>query len=106
MAQGTTENESETVTAKYAEHRVLCTECQSKADGGVLTAKRAPRRPGTAPALGLRAGGSTLDLTSDGPRKGANQDDVRISPAMSRGVTKSIRNSELSKAFRRVAGAR
>ena len=27
-----------------------------KAVGGVLTAKQAPRRPGTAPALGLRAG--------------------------------------------------
>jgi hypothetical protein len=27
-----------------------------KAAGGVLTAKQAPRRPGTAPALGLRAG--------------------------------------------------
>jgi hypothetical protein len=28
----------------------------SKAAGGVLTAKQAPHRPGTAPALGLRAG--------------------------------------------------
>src|SRR5262245_19875546 len=28
----------------------------TKAAGGVLTAKQAPRRPGTAPALGLRAG--------------------------------------------------
>src|SRR5262249_26228999 len=28
-----------------------------KAAGGALTAKHAPRRPGTAPALGLRAGG-------------------------------------------------
>jgi len=27
-----------------------------KAAGGVLTAKQAPNRPGTAPALGLRAG--------------------------------------------------
>src|SRR5438270_8996235 len=27
-----------------------------KAAGGALTAKQAPRRPGTAPALGLRAG--------------------------------------------------
>src|SRR5262245_4441602 len=27
-----------------------------KAAGGVLTAKQAPHRPGTAPALGLRAG--------------------------------------------------
>src|SRR4051794_25002154 len=29
---------------------------QAKATGGVLTAKQAPHRPGTAPALGLRAG--------------------------------------------------
>jgi hypothetical protein len=29
---------------------------ESKAAGGVLTAKQAPHRPGTAPALGLRAG--------------------------------------------------
>jgi hypothetical protein len=29
---------------------------QSEAAGGVLTAKQAPRRPGSAPALGLRAG--------------------------------------------------
>jgi hypothetical protein len=28
----------------------------NKAAGGVLTAKQAPHRPGTAPALGLRAG--------------------------------------------------
>ena len=28
----------------------------ARAAGGVLTAKQAPRRPGTAPALGLRAG--------------------------------------------------
>jgi len=27
-----------------------------KAAGGVLTTKQAPHRPGTAPALGLRAG--------------------------------------------------
>jgi hypothetical protein len=33
-----------------------------KAAGGVLTAKQAPRRPGTAPALGLRAG-SVADTT-------------------------------------------
>ena len=29
---------------------------KSKAAGEVLTAKQAPHRPGTAPALGLRAG--------------------------------------------------
>src|SRR5438309_9567658 len=29
---------------------------RSEAAGGVLTAKQAPHRPGTAPALGLRAG--------------------------------------------------
>ena len=29
---------------------------QNKAAGEVLTAKQAPHRPGTAPALGLRAG--------------------------------------------------
>ena len=31
-----------------------------KAAGGVLTAKEAPRRPGIAPAIGLRAGGDLL----------------------------------------------
>jgi hypothetical protein len=30
-------------------------DCSTKAAGGVLTAKQAPHRPGTAPALGLRA---------------------------------------------------
>ena len=34
----------------------MTTTFPSKAAGGVLTAKQAPRRPGTAPALGLRAG--------------------------------------------------
>src|SRR5262249_21895252 len=29
---------------------------ENKAAGGVLTARQAPHRPGTAPALGLRAG--------------------------------------------------
>jgi hypothetical protein len=29
---------------------------EKEAAGGVLTAKQAPHRPGTAPALGLRAG--------------------------------------------------
>jgi hypothetical protein len=33
---------------------------KSKAAGGVLTAKQAPHRPGTTPALGLRAGWVTL----------------------------------------------
>jgi hypothetical protein len=33
---------------------------KNKAAGGVLTAKQAPHRPGTAPALGLRAGLVTL----------------------------------------------
>src|SRR5262249_44317588 len=32
----------------------------TKAAGGVLTAKQAPHRPGTAPALGLRAGDNGL----------------------------------------------
>ena len=31
--------------------------------GGVLTAKQAPHRPGTAPALGLRAGRAVVILT-------------------------------------------
>jgi hypothetical protein len=31
-----------------------------QAAGGVLTAKQALRRPGTAPAIGLRAGGDLL----------------------------------------------
>src|SRR5262245_30059639 len=35
----------------------LCLRCSTKkAAGGVLTAKQAPHRPGTAPALGLRSG--------------------------------------------------
>jgi hypothetical protein len=33
-----------------------------KAAGGVLTAKQAPHRPGTAPALGLRAGNDVLSI--------------------------------------------
>jgi hypothetical protein len=33
-----------------------------KAAGGVLTAKQAPHRPGTAPALGLRAGNDVSPL--------------------------------------------
>src|SRR4029077_12237593 len=33
-----------------------------KAAGGVLTAKQAPHRPGTAPALGLRAGNDVLSF--------------------------------------------
>src|SRR5262249_52297700 len=33
----------------------IATPRTSKAAGGVLTAKQAPHRPGTAPALGLRA---------------------------------------------------
>src|SRR5688500_15515382 len=38
------------------------------AAGGVLTAKQAPHRPGTAPAPGLRAAGCLLQCTAD--RKG------------------------------------
>src|SRR3954451_14671335 len=34
----------------------------SKAAGGVLTAQQAPRRPGTAPAPGLRAGHGVLSI--------------------------------------------
>src|SRR5262245_32639906 len=46
--------------ANAAERRVgeeiESTSAKNKAAGGVLTAKQAPHRPGTAPALGLRAG--------------------------------------------------
>ena len=35
-------------------------ETETKAAGGVLTAKQAPHRPGTAPAPGLRAGRDVL----------------------------------------------
>ena len=35
---------------------------QLQAAGGVLTAKQAPHRPGTAPALGLRAGRAVIIL--------------------------------------------
>src|SRR5262249_42437816 len=38
-----------------------------RAAGGVLTAKQAPRRPGTAPALGLRAGEVAAMLSSRPP---------------------------------------
>ena len=34
-----------------------------KAAGGVLTAKQAPHRPGTAPAPGLRAGRAVVILS-------------------------------------------
>ena len=37
---------------------------RTKAAGGVLTAKQAPHRPGTAPALGLRAGNDVLFTVS------------------------------------------
>jgi hypothetical protein len=36
----------------------------TKAAGGVLTAKQAPHRPGTAPALGLRAGEAAAAILS------------------------------------------
>src|SRR5262245_13106446 len=45
---------------------------QRKAAGGILTAEQAPHRPGTAPALGLRAGGSPLHLIANRLRKGAS----------------------------------
>ena len=41
-----------------------------QAAGGVLTAKQAPRRPGTAPALGLRAGRCPHHSIADQPGKG------------------------------------
>src|SRR5262245_55477406 len=41
-----------------------------KAAGEVLTAKQAPHRPGTAPALGLRAGNDVPHSIADQPRKG------------------------------------
>ena len=40
----------------YRFARVLIGNVLKQAAGGVLTAKQAPRRPGTAPALGLRLG--------------------------------------------------
>src|SRR5262245_53127482 len=41
-----------------------------KAAGEVLTAKQAPHRPGTAPALGLRAENVVPQCIADQPRKG------------------------------------
>src|SRR5205823_3733208 len=41
-----------------------------EAAGGVLTAKQAPRRPGTAPALGLRAERCFSHGTADRPMRG------------------------------------
>src|SRR5204862_8002835 len=41
---------------------------KTKAAGGVLTAKRAPHRPGTAPALGLRAARAVVFLSQTTPR--------------------------------------
>jgi hypothetical protein len=41
---------------------MLCVRLDVKAAGGILTAKQAPHRPGTAPALGLRAGSAALIL--------------------------------------------
>src|SRR5262249_48137556 len=38
---------------------------KKRAAGGVLTAKQASHRPGTAPALGLRAGSMFLNCTAD-----------------------------------------
>ena len=38
---------------------------REQAAGGVLTAKQAPHRPGTAPALGLRAGAMSLHSNAD-----------------------------------------
>ncbi len=37
---------------------------EKKAAGGLLTAKQATHRPGTAPALGLRAGGNLTCIIS------------------------------------------
>src|SRR5262245_29045495 len=42
-----------------------------KAAGGVLTAKQAPRRPGTAPAHGLRAERCSSHCTAGRPVRGA-----------------------------------
>jgi hypothetical protein len=42
----------------------LLTTDKRKAAGGVLTAKQAPYRPGTAPALGLRAGVAALAIVT------------------------------------------
>src|SRR5438132_9046912 len=42
--------------------RHLGTDTTNKAAGEVLTAKQAPHRPGTAPALGLRAGNDVLSF--------------------------------------------
>src|SRR5437764_6477091 len=45
---------------------------QRKAAGGVLTAKQAPRRPGTAPAPGLRARVGRRHSTADRPQVGVS----------------------------------
>ena len=58
MAQGVEANEGETVGVTL---RVTANE----AAGGVLTAKQAPDRPGTAPALGLRAGNDVFFHDAD-----------------------------------------
>ena len=41
---------------------------QDNAAGEVLTAKQAPHRPGTAPAVGLRAGIDVLSIVPQTPR--------------------------------------
>src|SRR5262245_48920920 len=52
-------------------HRLLIPDTRGRAAGGALTAKRAPRRPGTAPAPGLRAEeGSIMGSQADPPTRG------------------------------------
>ena len=69
MAEGPGDSERVTVTAENAERRVLCAGYQSKSAGGVLTAKQAPRRPGTAPAPGLRREGRRHPTRRPQPRR-------------------------------------
>src|SRR5262249_10126932 len=60
------------------------------AASGVLTAKQAPRRPGTAPALGLRAGASVISIPSqtegDPPMRLMKKSLPRIEPLEDRCV--------------------
>jgi hypothetical protein len=46
------------VSGRFAKPSYVRSDIERKAAGEVLTAKQAPHRPGTAPALGLRDQGS------------------------------------------------
>jgi hypothetical protein len=51
-----------TPQGRFAKPSYVGSELRNKAAGEVLTAKQAPHRPGTAPALGLRAGRVTVAI--------------------------------------------